>query len=194
MANLIVNGDAEAGGPGSPDGRVQGSGAVPGWESDGYPLPVIVQYGAVDPRGLPFPEPDEVGPSERGTNFFAGGPGVELAACKQAIMLDGLRDFIRGGTAQYAFSALAGGWGHQDDYAGISLEFIGTDGGEVRFAAHTLRFVKAAERHGRTGLLRRGVTGPVPPWVTYALVGMQFIRKSGVYNDAYVDLVSLEIS
>ncbi|MGW1075978.1 hypothetical protein [Streptomyces sp. NPDC002537] len=190
MANFIVNGDAEAGGPGSTDGSATGT--VPGWENTGHPMPAVVQYGAVDTLGLPFPTATSPGPDPRGANFFAGGPGTLISAMQQTIYLDGQQDLIRTG-ATYDFTAWVGGYADQNDYAAITLGFRGTQNGQVMWENRLLPLVLAEDRDNTTGLRRRSVSGPVPSWTSYAVVGVQFIRQDGVYDDAYVDEVALDI-
>ena len=63
-ANVIVNGDAEAG-AGSADGFAPVT--IPGWTAVG-PF-IVVQYAA----GAGFPGASDPGPPSRGLNFFAGG-------------------------------------------------------------------------------------------------------------------------
>ncbi len=181
--NLIINGDAENG--------------LLGWEAeDGYPMPVVVEYGATDPSGN-FPTLAQAGRPAPGRHLFAGGPGVQAASFLQYVDLAELLGRIVEG-AEFHLEAYAGGFATQEDHVWVSYEWLATVPGDdgrpvARFAAGLLPKVTAADRGAQTGLLRTWVDGTVPTWATSLLVGVQFFRTEGDYNDGYVDGLSLTI-
>src|SRR5690242_6266373 len=73
--NLIVNGDAESGQGSITDADVY---PVPGWVTTNNFT--VVVYGV--PSSFPT---NAAGPLNRGTNFFAGGPGNPLSSATQLV-------------------------------------------------------------------------------------------------------------
>jgi hypothetical protein len=57
--------------------------------------------------------------------------------------------------------------------------------------------VDAAARHSKTGFVFRTVSGPIPKGDRpdpYANLVIEFRRESGLYNDGYLDNLSLTVS
>ena len=163
--NLIRNAGADDG-PGSPTGDVV---PVPAWHGR-HRWFTAVQYGAVDPTGLPFPMAAS-GPPDGGVNFFAGGPANAGALAVQIISLPTkLLASIDAGTATYRFAAWLGGFEDQNDLCEPVVLF--TDAAGAPLDRGFLIGGQAADRNNETKLLpyRPGARyRPVPaqrmsPW------------------------------
>ena len=102
--NLIVNGNAEQG-TGSSDGSVV---PVPGWTVPGNLT--AVQY-QPDGSSTMFPTTSSPGPSDRGANFFAGGPNNHSSEARQFIDLAPVATTIDRGGVAVRFQGSFGGWG-----------------------------------------------------------------------------------
>lgn len=181
-ANLIVNGDAEAG-VGSPDG---GLGSTPGWSlSSNFST---VKYGA----GGGFPIPGDAGPANRGLNFFAGGDSNGASRASQLIDLSAYAGAINSGKTQFDLAGWLGGYASQGDYAVLSATFLDAAGHTLGSAS--LVPVGAAERHNQTGLVARDLQGYVPVGAVTVGIALDMTRLEGSYNDGYADNLSFAIA
>ena len=192
--NLIVNGDAEGGGPGSTDGSDV---PIPGWTVTAPdPGPTRVQYGAFDTSGLAFPTTSDTIPPEAGTSFFAGGPDRDFAAATQEVSLADYVEAITAGTARFTLDAWLGGYEDQEDNAYVGVQLV-TTGDPADAVTYTLERVTSEHRGGNTGFVHRLVSGPIPTGNRpdpYANVVIEFTRAAGSYNDAYIDNISLTVT
>src|SRR5712691_6106613 len=179
--NLIANGDAEAG-VGSSDGSVV---PVPGWTVSGNFT--AVQYGA--PSG--FPSLTDPGPSNRGANFFAGGPNNASSSASQLISIASAAPQIDAGAVTFALAGFLGGFQDQGDNAVLSVTF---ENGDLVLGTAQLGPVTAADRGNATGLLARSTSGAVPVGTRQLLVTLQMTRAPiFFYNDGYADNLSLTL-
>jgi hypothetical protein len=203
-ANLILNPGAEAS-TGSTDGSLV-QGPIPDWETSGEAN--VIQYGASGG----FPQPTDPGPTDRGMNFFGGGPEDPLSIFTQTIDLSSYRAFIADGNVSFTLSAYLGGYSSQDDDAVLTVLFLGAedggvpddaaaftdDGGVVTVGSSvlgsvTIGPVTAAERQDQTGLLPVMTTGSVPVGTVAAEVQLVMTRYEGSNDDGYADNLSLTI-
>ncbi len=185
--NLITNGDAEAG-IGSTDGSVI---TIPGWGNVGN-VATVVQYGSAGG----FPTLSSPGPSERGVNFFAGGPdstGQDVSYLVQTIDVSSLQLSIDTGSLRYIVQGWFGGYDTQTDWSGIRIFFLNATDTLPEIGSAQAGPVTANERNNVTGLVLRSTTGTIPPQTRFILINLDFNRFSGAgtYNDGYADNVSL---
>ena len=182
-SNLIVNGNAEAD-VGSDNGDQIGP--VTGFASTGQFT--VVQYGA----GGGFPQPTDPGPTDRGLNFFAGGPSAAVSTGSQVILVGEASVAIDGGNVNYDLSAWLGGFSTQDDNAVLTLAFLDTDSAQL--GSTSLGPVTEPERGGNTGLLFLDQMGLVPAGTRSIDVTLTLTREEGSYDDGYADNLSLVLS
>ena len=82
-----------------------------------------------------------------------------------------------GQSLSYRLSGWLGGWKTEPGYVNVSLTFLRRSG-HAAGAPVTLRTVSRADRAGRTRLLRRVRTGPVPPGTASIQVVVRFLESS----------------
>lgn len=181
-SNLIVNGGAEAG-AGSSNGGLVG---VPGWATTSNFT--AVQYGASGG----FPATSDIGPADRGHNFFAGGESNAFSRATQTIDLSALSASINGGQSKYALSAWLGGYQSQDDNARLSATFYGAGGAVLSSAS--LGPVLAGGRGNATGLALRDTQGYIPVGTLSVGISLDMTRTAGSYNDGYADNLSFAVA
>jgi N-acetylneuraminic acid mutarotase len=177
--NLLVNGNAEGSVGAAGD---FGVGAPLGWTVT--PNFTTVAYGA--PGGFPGPT------GGGGSNFFAGGPGTPSSSACQTAAVAGEASAIDAGTRTATLSADLGGMGADKDNARVTATFLngaGTGVGKV-----TVGPVTAADRGAQTKLLPRSHTSLVPAGTRAIKVVISAIRAGGLYDNAYVDNVSLRLA
>ncbi len=180
-ANLIVNGDVEAG-AGSPTGDVV---PVPGWTAGGNFT--AVQYNASGG----FPAASDPGPSSRGANFFAGGPNTASSSATQVIDVSAQAAAIDTGTVIFELSGYLGGFGGQNDNTMLTATFENAGASSLGTAA--IGPVTPSDRSGATGLVFRFSAGIVPVSTRLIGVRLQMTRTDGSYNDGYADNLSLKL-
>jgi hypothetical protein len=181
--NLIKNGTAEKG--------TGGTGAVvpvPGWTQTTGSTFTAVTYTA----GGGFPDGTSPGPTNRGLNFFAGGPGDATAIAEQTVRLKPYATAIAGGGVTFDLTGYLGGFSTQNDQASVEIQFKDRHG--VTLQSDTIGPVDATNRGGLTGLLLRGANGSVPVDAKTVLVRLVLVRTDGTYNDGYADNLSLKLS
>jgi hypothetical protein len=181
-ANLIVNGDAEAG-AGSTDGGLVG---LPGWSVTSNLT--AVTYGAAGG----FPSASDSGPLDRGLNFFAGGINNGASRATQVIDLGAYSGAINSGQSQFDLSGWLGGYQTQADNATLTATFRDSAGNSLLSAS--LAAVSAAERGNLTGLLLRDAQGFIPVGTALVDIALDMKRHDGSYNDGYADNLSFAIS
>jgi hypothetical protein len=178
--NIIVNSGAEAG-PAATSSY--GKTNVPGWTISGNLI--ALKYGT--PGG--FPTTNSPGPTDRGLNFFVGGPESAVSTASQTIDLNEIAPLIDGGWVAYKFGAFLGGVGGQKDQGLLQLVFQDADNGFLGQVA--VGPVTINDRQYKTGLLWRSTTGQIPPQTRKLEVRLQFNRADGKYNDAFADNLGL---
>jgi hypothetical protein len=178
--NLIVNGDAESG-VGSTDGGVVSS--IPGWTPSG--TFTVVQYNS----GGGFPGNSDPGPANRGSNFFAGGPGAGNASGSQMIDVSSGATRINAGNTSFDLTGYLGGFSDQRDNAVLTATFFGATGGPLGSAV--IGPVTNDQRNDQTGLLFQELTGIVPVGTVEIGINLEMNHLDGDYNDGYADNLSL---
>jgi uncharacterized RDD family membrane protein YckC len=182
--NLIVNGGAEAA-----SGAANGSVAprLPGWTRTGNFT--AIPYNSHDSEGNLFPTFSDSGPSDRGMDFFAGGPDSDVSGAVQTVDVSDVGLILDTGKVSYTLSAWLGGWQQQDDHVQLTVQFLGANGKVL--AEVSLPVVLASERGGKTALLRKTASGSVPAGTRRVRVDVEMVREAGTYNDGYADDLSL---
>ncbi|MBZ5603240.1 MAG: PEP-CTERM sorting domain-containing protein [Acidobacteriia bacterium] len=173
--NAIVNGDAESG-VGSTDGSVVAS--IPGWSTLNGNF-TVVQYGAAGG----FPLSTDPGPADRGSNFFAGGPGTGLGSGDQFLDASNLAAQIDAGSVSFVLSAYLGGYLTQDDYAQLVVYFRDGSDTILNPAGFVLNGPNAAGRGDATGLFFVSANGAVPAGTR----AIEFVLNARIVTGEYVD-------
>jgi hypothetical protein len=178
--NLIANGDAEQG-TRAADGSVV---PVPVWTiTNGL---TVVPYGS---KG--FPGFNDPGPTSRGKEFFAGGPGKgSVSAAVQRIDVTGLASSIDTGALYFNLSAYLGGSGKLSDSAAVLVSFNTGPGGKT-LARVLLPAVTPADRNYLIGLLFKQSVGKVPVGTRLVTVELYCTKGTDTYNNGYADNLSL---
>ena len=148
--NLVVNGDAE-GNPGADDETLVVRPV--GWTTTG-------QFGVFKFGGISgFPDRNAPGPPHRGSNFFTGGD-APVSTASQTIDVSAVQADIDRGAVHFDVSAWLGGYDAQDDYGTVAATFL--DDAKRRLGGVLLGPVTPADRHDRTGFIRRSSAGHLP--------------------------------
>lgn len=181
--NLIQNAGAEAG-EGSPSGgEIE---MIPSWTNPNDSNFTVVQYNASG-----FPSFLSPGPSNRGRNFFSGGPGNDDSFITQRIDLSFAAAAIAAGGLSFNLSGWLGGFESQNDHALLSATWF--DSSSTALNSVTLNTVTAGQRENGTGMLFRSLDGFLPTNTTSVLITLEMIRTDGIYNDGYADNLSFSI-
>ena len=178
--NLIVNGGAEAG---AASASSYGVVPIPGWTVTNKLT--VLRYGM--PGG--FPSTSDPGPSERGRNFFVGGPDSALSIGTQVVDVAALSAAIDDSGIAFKLSGYLGGTSAQHDHAKVQLFFKTADGETL--AQASIGPVTPSDRNFRTKLVSRSAAGDVPPKTRTIEIRLQMVRFEGTYNDAFADELSL---
>jgi hypothetical protein len=181
--NLVFNGDAEYNRGFNSNSTQQ---YAAGWDDPGPGGITLIPYTA----GNGFPSPTDIGPGNRGNNFFSGGTNAS-SSMTQRIDVSNLASTIDGGAAGFALSAWLGGYGSQSDSATVFARFINAANTEIGSAQ--LAPVTAADRGNVTKLLFRQQLGSVPP-LTRAIDIVLTATSSTGENDGYSDNISFVLS
>jgi hypothetical protein len=184
--NLIVNGNAESG-AGDPDGSTPVT-TIPGWTIAGGRFDVI-QY---QQDNGSYPAATDPGPTDRGKNFFSGGPDDDVSTGTQVIDVSQAATVLDTGAASYLLVGWLGGFEGQDDHAVLSIQFADASGkilGQAQIGP-----VLAADRSDLTELILRTAQGKVPTGTRKILVTLTMTRVSGAANDGYADNLSLVLA
>jgi len=149
----------------------------------------VIYYGG--PDGVPTA--DSPGPSDRGSQLFAGGTENIRSGIEQSVSVDpSWQQAISQGFVRFTFSAFLGGYLDQDDYAVATLTF--TDANYQPLGVVNLPTVKSRERNGQTGLWPVQADDYVPSGTAFVFVDLNFYLEAGGYNDAYADNIELTLS
>ncbi|MGW5476496.1 alkaline phosphatase family protein [Streptomyces sp. NPDC004008] len=178
--NLIVNGDAEAGGYCTGDWGAATT--VPGWTTEaGGP---DVMCSTVGSFGLPG---DGKAP---GKAFF--GPGnFGDGAMTQTVDVSSAASAIDGGGVNYNLSGWLGGWTVYSGHVAVGLHFHDANGRPLGATA-PLPTVSASDRGLATKFLSRSATGAVPAGTRSVQVEVQFLSTSN--ETGYLDNLSLTLN
>jgi hypothetical protein len=179
-ANLIVNGGAESGAPGT---------VVPGWTTTAGVT--VVSYS----EGGGFPTATDPGPVNRGNNLFTGGQSTAFSSMSQTLSLSGivgLSNLIAAGQVNFTFSAYLGGFSTQSDFATFDATFFDAGGNALQTV--TLGPVTVGDRNSATGLLQRIASGMVPLGADNVQFRLRMTRNEGSYDDGYGDDLSFVLS
>jgi hypothetical protein len=178
-ANLVVDGDAEAA-----TCTTSGYDAMttPGWSvTAGGPNAVCV----ANTGGFPGASAPGVQP---GAAYFTGGTHGD-AGLRQIVGVSGIAAAIDAGTATYDLSGWLGGYGSQNDRAGLVATFQNAAGGALGSAQ--LAAVTATDRGNVTKLLRRAASGALPAGTRSIRIDLTFTHTVGGTTDGYADGISL---
>ncbi len=193
--NLLLNGNAELGIGSSNALEVV---ATPIWITTGNFTVAQYAAGAID---VEFLGPADPGPTNRGNNYFAGGPTNLSSSAFQIVNVSDKVATIDGGKLKFALSGYLGGFSaaarndDQEDNAVLIAEFrSNSDGKGTRLGTTSIGPVTSAERNHHTGLVLRTTNGPVPVGTRSIVVTLQMTRLQGIYNDGYADNLSLVLS
>ena len=173
--NLIANPDAEAG-SGSVDGGVV---SVPSWVVSGNFT--VVKYGV----GSGFPDDTTPGLTNRGLNFFSGGPSNASSEATQLIDISSNSSSIDAGRQTFTLSGYFGGYADHGDNTTLTVTF--QDAANQALGSATIGPVTNQERGNLTSFFPRSINGLVPVLTRKVLVKLVMIRYSGSYNDGYAD-------
>jgi hypothetical protein len=181
--NLVFNGDAE---------YDRGFNEIPfdqyisGWNDPGPDQMTSVQYNAPDG----WPTSNDPGPPNRGNACFTGGQSP-LSNMTQTLDLSPVRNSLLTGNVRFEFEAWIGGYGTQEDYAEVRLEFL-SSGGQLLSSALLPR-ATAAQRQNRTALLRRSAAGSVPASTAQVRFSVNVVRMAGSWADGYTDNIQFRL-
>jgi hypothetical protein len=178
--NLIVNGDAEAGGYCTNDWGAATT--VPGWTVQAGGINVMCH--SVASIGVPS---DGQTP---GKAFF--GPGnFGDGAMTQTVDVSSAATAIDGGGVNYNLAGWLGGWTTYGGYVAVSLHFKDGNGSAIGATAK-LPTVSATDRGLSTKFLSRSATGAVPAGTRSIQVEVQFLSTSN--ETGYLDNLSLTLN
>ncbi|WP_147267341.1 alkaline phosphatase family protein [Streptomyces sp. SDr-06] len=178
--NLIVNGDAEAGGYCTEDWAAATT--VPGWTTQAGGVNVMCH--TAGSFGLPS---DGHAP---GKAFF--GPGnFGDGSMSQTVDVSSATAAVDGGGVSYNLSGWLGGWTTYSGYAAVSLHFKDANGRPLGGIAK-LPAVSPSDRALTTAFLARSAAGPVPAGTRSIQVEVQFLSTS--HEAGYLDNLSLTLN
>jgi hypothetical protein len=177
--NLIQNGNAEAAAGATGNGTVP----VPGFATTAHFTTTQYEGGGGDLNAA------SPGPSDRGNNYFYGGPANARSSATQVIDVASGAARIDAGSMAYTLSAWLGGYSNQDDNATLTATFLSGSG--VRLANARIGPVLSADRGGVSKLLYRQKSGAVPRGTRQITIILLMTRRSGSDNDGLADDLSL---
>ena len=177
--NLIVNPGAESGLGSAGGNDIE---VVPGWVTTSSFT--VVQYGAGG-----FPDSTSPGPTDRGANFFAGGPGGGATTATQVIneTVDAVP--IDAGHVTFTLSGWLGGFQGQDDNASLTATFLSAS--QASLGSATIGPVTSSDRNATTGMVFETTSSAIPLDTRFISVELSMQRTDGSYNDGYADNLSL---
>jgi hypothetical protein len=184
-ANIIVNGDAEAG-----TGGVGQVVPIPSWHIVAGLPDTVIKYNTTG-----FLLTTDPVPSNHKKNYFAGGPDNPNQTLNQTDSLSAFKTSIDAGTAKFKLSAWLGGLGGFNDSAGVEVDFKDASGNFVG-SSIILGPVTSTDRGGVSALLERTAKGKVPVGARKVYVQLFFNRDDSSphgYNYAFADSLSMKI-
>lgn len=164
-ANLIVDGDAEAG---MCTHDLNAATTIPGWTVTGG-SPNIMCY----PQDVSHPATPAAGQA-----FFGPGPYLNTAAFTQTASVTSAASAIDTGTVRFQLSGWLGGRAGLPGRARVTVAFLGASGAATGPPA-SLATVTAAERQDQTALLARSTIGTVPAGTRTMTVTVRFLDTGG---------------
>lgn len=174
--NLLPFGDAE----GLEDADGSTSIVPPGWSVEGYLI--AARWGT--PGG--WPTLTDAGPTDRGQNFFSGGPDNAVTTATIHIDLPSSPARIDSGQVLAELSGWFGGFQGQNDMASLTATFLDPQDSELQ--AVRVGGITADQRQGRTGLLRDSAIVTVPNGARRVKVVLEMRRSANIgFNDGYAD-------
>ena len=132
------------------------------------------------------------GPSDRGANFFAGGPDDARSAAWQYIDLTAASAAIDTGGRTYTLSGWLGGWAAEDDQATLTVSFRNASGAPLGTAS--IGPVLAAERNRVTSFLQKTRSGAMPSGARSVEILLEMKRVTGAENDGIADSLSFVLN
>ena len=177
-ANLIVNGDANAG---YCTTDWTAASTLPGWKVvSGSPDVVCSSAGSLGyPSGA---TPDSA--------FFAPGDQGD-GSVEQTVDVSSAASAIDAGGVDFNLSGWLGGWTTYSGYTDVSLEFLSSTGAQLGTTA-SLPTVTESERGGTTEFLARSTTGAVPTGTRSILVQLAFVDSAS--EAGYAEHLSLTLN
>jgi hypothetical protein len=177
-ANLIVDGDAEAG---HCTTDWTAATTIPGWTVvSGSPDVICYSVGTFTKPASPAPGTSFISPGNQGDGSITQTADVSSAATA-----------IDGGSVTYNLSGWLGGWTTYAGYATVTATFLNAAGASIGTAA-SLPTVSAANRNNKTAFLARSATGSVPALTRSIRITVGFVNSSG--ESGYADNLSLTLS
>jgi hypothetical protein len=174
--NLILNGNAEAGGNSS----VGNSVPVPNWvTSSAF---TVIPYNAAGG----YPTSGGPGPADRAVQFFGGGNAATSTATQEIDLAANAAD-INQGNVTFELSGYFGGFSSDNDNARLSATFFN---GATSLSIVTVGHATAKDRANATGLILRRGSGIVPQNATRVVITQTMTRLNGNSNDGYADSLS----
>lgn len=158
--------------------------SLPGWVVEGQLL--VTRWGT--PGGWPL-ETDP-GPTDRGTNFFAGGEESPMAKAWYRGTIPIPPEIVDSGRVVVELSGWFGGFQGQADTALLAAQLF-DDNGEVLESLH-IGGVTAEMRTNRTGVIYDGLRRSVPVGARGVEVLLTLQRSAPLgWNDGYADNLKL---
>lgn len=186
QGNLIINGNSEVG---SSSKTAYDVVSTPGWtETSNFN---VVRYNTRSSAG-DFPSSTDPGPSDRGKNFFAGGPSNSNSSATQLIDVSAYAGDIDSGNVRFNLAGYLGGFAEQGDNAILRATL--TNGRCNTIETKSIGPVTAGTRNRQTGLLLRSISGILPIGTRQIRLLLQMTRTAGSYNDGYADNLSLTLT
>ena len=166
--------------------------AAPGWTTTGTFTVVDYVLGETRWGAGEILGPSSPGPSDRGANFFSGGPNSATSTASQTISLASYSKMTREG-ATFRLTGWLGGYDGQDDNAVLSVTFKDAHHATIGTTT-TIGPVLAADRSSTNSLIYRDATAAVPTGAQSVVVTLTMTRGldvGNVYNDGYADSLAL---
>ena len=182
--NLLVNGDAETQ-TCTRDWTAQTS--VPGWQVMRGAASVLC-YSAFALTGETPATPSD---QPAGNALFAA-PGTDTEI-QQSVDVTAAAGGIDEGSVGYDLSGWLGGWNNRPERATLTAIFLDADGTGTGDPV-VIADAGGHARGGKTGLVARGATGPVPRGTRRIVVSVQFLSGMASFHDAYADNISLVLT
>ena len=181
--NLVQN-------PGAEDGPIAQFDTVSpptGWETTGATS--AWAYGTTQPPDRPGN--DVAAAVGGGKGFFSGGLNANVSTASQAIDVSGAAAEIDANGVAATLSAYLGGYAASEDTARVDARFRGATGNALGSMA--IGPVTRTDRAGKTALLLRTNTKPVPAGTRTILVVITMTMKEAPKNQGFADNVSLTL-
>jgi hypothetical protein len=133
--------------------------------------------------------PISIGPTNRGKNYFSGGPNNPVSTASQTVNLSALVPAIKTGKVKFSLTAWLGGYAGQNDGATLKIVFLNASNAGLTNA--TLIGPNDAQRHTQSMLILEKTSGTVPKRAVKVTMVLTMTRTAGVDNDGLADNLSL---